>query len=296
MRSTDRPLRGILYVNIALVIDAGTEALIKYLTTEYSTIQLAFVRSVTMAIVAGIIILVTRRYHLFVTRRLGLLSLRGLMTGIATVTFYLSLANLELADAFTVSMSGPIFVAMLSGWLLRERVPLVRWIAVGVGLFGVVIVMRPGAGLFNVWALMALISALTYALGMILNRKLTETENSNTIIFYLGVTSGALLLVALPFDWQSPPLDDAPLLLVLGLLEFVIMYLIVQAYRYAAATTIITFDYLSVFYVIIAGFLVFSEVPSWNLLAGVVLLVASGLAIVVDETCRHRLRDTESGG
>ncbi len=296
MNTTDRPLLGILCINLSLIFAACNSALIRYLTIDNSPVQISFVRLFVKGTFVGAAILVLRRpqlfvskrYHLFVTRRLGLLS------GVATVTFYLSLANLDLADAFTVSMSGPIFVAMLSGWLLGERVPLVRWLAIGVGLFGVVVVMRPGAGLFNIWAVMALVSAVGYALGMMLNRKLTETEDSNTIIFYVGIISGALLLMALPFDWQSPTLQDAPLLLVLGLLEFIIMYFIVQAYRYAAANTVISFDYISVFYVIIAGFIVFAEVPNWNLLAGVALLVISGLTIVVDEARRKEPQEPES--
>ena len=213
----------------------------------------------------------------------------------ALVTFYFSLANLDLGDAYTVSMAGPIFVAMLSGWLLGERVALVRWFAIGIGLAGVAIVMRPGAGVFNIWSFLALLSALAYALGMIVNRKLTVTEDNHTIIFYLGVAASLVLLVMLPFDWRRPPLQDVPLLLVIGLVEFVITYLLLQAYRYATANTIVSFDYVSVFYVILAGFLVFSEVPTWNLLFGVVLLIASGAVIVVDEVRRKKPRDAESG-
>ena len=86
MRTTDRPLRGILYVNIALVIDAGNEALVKLLTAEYSPIQIGFVRSLLLAVVAGLIILATKRYHLFVTRRIGLLTVRGVLSAVPLVT------------------------------------------------------------------------------------------------------------------------------------------------------------------------------------------------------------------
>ena len=278
-----------------MVFDATNEALIKYLTVEYTTIQIAFVRSLVMAAVAVIIILVTRRPELFHTSRLGLLSVRGLLSAVAIVAFYLSLANLDLADAYTLSMAGPIFLAMLSGWLLGEKVPLVRWASVIIGMAGVIFLMRPGAGLFNIWAFTALLSALFYALGMIVNRKLTATEHSLTILFYLGTTSGIMLLIALPMDWVDPPIDDLPLLLLSGGLDFCMMYMFMQAYRYAAAHTIISFDYLAVFYILLAGFIAFAEVPTWNLMIGIAILIASGLITIGHEmhTSRSSSKKTE---
>jgi drug/metabolite transporter (DMT)-like permease len=218
------------------------------------------------------------------------------LSAVASVSFYFSLEYLELDDAVTVGMAGPIFVAMLSGWYLGERVPALRWIAIVAGFAGVAVVMRPGAGLFNIWALLALVSAASYAVAVMLSRRLTATEDSLTILFYLSVVAGLALAPIMPFVWSSTPLQELPLLFMVGFLAGITQYLLIQAYRYGVANTIITFDYMGIIYIGIVAYLAFAEIPGWNLLAGAVLLVGSGLYIVYDEARQHQRRTEELGG
>ncbi|MEM7123419.1 MAG: DMT family transporter [Pseudomonadota bacterium] len=278
-----RPLLGIVYINVALMILACNEALIRLLTEDYSPIQIAFIRFVVMAILVGAAIVGMKRRELFQANRWWLLVLRGVLGAIASGSFFFSIKFLELDDATTISLSAPIFVAALSGWLLRERVPAARWGAVVLGFVGVAIVMRPGAGLFNIWAFVAFISAGAYALAMMVNRVLTRTEDSLTIIFYFPLFGSLTLLPFMPFLWTSTPASEFPMLFAVGLLAGITQYLMMQAYRFAAANTVITFDYMGVLYIAIISYLVFAEIPSWNLIAGAVLLIASGIFIVYDE-------------
>ena len=296
MTTGDRPLRGIVYINAALMIMATYEALIKYLTENYEPVQIAFIRMMVIAGLVAIVILATRRPHLFLTSRPILLVVRGLLTVTATVAFYYSLEFLALDDAVAISLSAPIFVAMFSGWILGERVPLVRWIAVLVGFAGVAIVFPPSTGLADVWALVALLSALCYALGMMVNRILTRTEDSLTILFYMTTVGGLVLLPLMPFVWKTTPLWEFFLLFVVGLMAGIAQYLVVQAYRYAAANTIITFDYIGVLYVAFVSYLVFAEIPSLNLVEGAALLAASGIFITFDEARLRRKLTEELGG
>ena len=293
MRTTDRPLRGIAYINIALMVLACNEALIRDLTDTYSPVQIAFIRFVIMALLVSIAILGLRRPKLFASRRFGLLTIRGILSAIATVAFFYSIEYLKLDDAVTVSLAAPIFVALLSRWFLGEQVTFKRWIAIVVGFAGVAVVMRPGAGLFNVWAFLALFSAATYAFGMMINRKLTETEDSLTILLYTTAIGGLVLLPFMFFIWKWTPYVDLPMLFLVGVLAGITQYLLIQAYRYAAANTIIAFDYIGVIYIAIVSYLVFAEVPSVNLMSGAVLLIASGMFIVYDETRQHRRLERE---
>ncbi len=283
-----RPLLGIVYINVALMILACNEALIRFLTEDYSPIQIAFIRFFVMAILVGAAIIGMRRPELFKADRWWLLVVRGVLGAIASGSFFFSIKFLELDDATTISLSAPIFVAALSGWLLRERVPGARWGAIVLGFIGVAIVMRPGAGLFNVWALVAFVSAGAYALAMMVNRVLTRTEDSLTIVFYFPLFGSLALLPFMPFLWTSTPAWELLILFVVGLLAGITQYLMMQAYRFAAANTVITFDYMGVLYIAIVSYLVFAEVPSWNLMAGAALLIGSGIFIIYDEARQFR--------
>lgn len=296
MISTDRPLFGILYANSALVVMALNGAVIRELSATHSPLQIGFVRLLLMTFFVGALILGLRRTRLFVTRRIGLLALRGVLSAISTVAFFFSLEHFEEADVYAVALVAPIIVALLSGRVLGERVPTVRWVTILIGFVGVIVALRPGIGLLNVWVLLALVSAAAYAFAMMLNRMLTRTEDSLTIVFYMSASACVVLLPTLPSDWKPIPLGDSLPLIVVGLLASVAHYLMVQAYRYAAAHTIITFDYVSVFYVVVVGYLLFSVMPESYMVYGLILLVSCGLFVVIDEARQHGRSADEHDG
>ena len=287
MRSTDRPLLGILYANGGLVAMALNDAVIRGLSAAHSPLQIGFVRLLLMTIFVGALILGLRRTRLFVTRRIGLLGLRGALSAISTVTFFFSLKHLDEADVYSVALVAPIIVALLSGRILGEYVPRLRWVTILVGFVGVVVALGPGVGLLNVWVLLALVSAAAYAFAMMLNRILSRTEDSLTIVFYMSASACVILLPSMPSVWKPIPLGDWLPLTVVGLLASVAHYFMVQAYRYATAHTIITFDYVSVLYVVIIGYTLFAQVPRWNMVFGLILLVSCGVFIIIDEARQH---------
>ena len=295
MRETDHPLRGILFVNLGLMIAACNFALIRFLEVSYSPVQVSFIRFVVMAGLVGGCMFVLGRRHLFVSKRYGYLLLVGVLAAATTLMFFFSLEPLGLDNATTLGYVGPIIVAALSGWFLGERVSAVRWAAILVGFLGVAIVMRPGAGLFNIWGFLALASAATYAVRVMVYRKLTETEDSLTILFYMSAIAALIHVPALPFVWTSTPFWELPLLFLTGLLAGATQYLLIEAYRYAAANTVVVFDYMTILYIAIVSYIVFVEIPSWNLIAGAVLLIGGGLFIVWDESRQQKTSDDERG-
>ena len=295
MTSTDRPLIGILYANCALIVMAFNDSVIRALSATFSPLQIGFLRSLLMTILVGASILALRRTRLFVTRRIGLLVLRGALSAVSTVAFFFSLEHLDEADVYSVALVAPIIVALLSARVLGERVPVLRWVAILVGLVGVVVALRPSAGLLDVWVLLAVVSAAAYAVAMMLNRVLTRTEDSLTIVFYMSASACVILLPAMPSVWKPVPLSQALPLFIVGLLASVAHYLMVQAYRYATAHTIITFDYVSVLYVVIVGYLMFSVVPGSHMVYGLILLVSCGLLVLTDEARWPRRLPNEPG-
>lgn len=284
---SDRPLLGIGYANVALVFYATQDTLVRHLARGYPVFEVSFMRSLVIVITTGATIVLLGQGGLFVPRRRVLLAVRGLASLAGVTCYYYGLRHLQLAEANTIFMSGPIFVALMVGPVLGEVVTGRRWLAIGVGFLGLVIVMRPGGGLDPVWSGVVLMAAAIYAGSMMVNRLLTRSEQTLTIVF--GVNAVVVLTVGpfLPLFWVTPPLLDGLMLLATGAVATCAQLLLVQAYRHAAASTIAPYDYMSVAYVAILGFLVFGEVPSWNLVAGAVVLVASGLLILREETRRR---------
>ena len=295
MRSTDRPLLGIAYINFSFVLGSCNEALLRYLTFDYSPIQISFMRFLVMAVVAGAAILVLRRTHLFRSERFGVLIVIGVLAAVAILSLVFSLEYMSLDDTKTITFTMPLFVAMLSGWFLGERVSPARWLAIVVGFVGVAFALRPGAGMFDVGGIFALVSAATYAVRMLVYRKVTLTEDSLTILFYMSLVATLVHVPLVPFAWTPIWTSELPLLLLAGANACLLQYLMVQAYRYAVATTIAAFEYLAIIYTAIISYIVFAEIPTWHLAVAAALLAGGGLFIVWDEARRQRKEVAEPG-
>ena len=278
-----RPSLAIAYVNVSLVFYALQDGVVRYLTADYPVFQIQFTRSAVMMVAMAAVIVATRRFGHFRVRRPGAMLFRGYTSLIGVALMYLVLAHMELAEAFTVFMTGPIFIALFGMPLLKEKVGPMRWVAIGVGFLGVLIIMQPGSGVVTEWALVALVGAAIYAFSMIATRDLTATESSLTMVFYTNLFVVAVLLPAMPFVWHAPPLADLVLLVSVGVLACMAQFLIAQAYRYAAAATVAPFDYVAFIYVVIIGYLMFGEVPGIEVVAGAAVLIVSGLIIIRGE-------------
>jgi drug/metabolite transporter (DMT)-like permease len=208
----------------------------------------------------------------------------------AMVTGFLGYSLLPLGDAVALEQSGPIFLTALSVPLLGERVGVRRWSAVIVGFVGVLIMTRPGAGVFNPAALLSLSAALLYAVAMIAIRKMSRSEAAATIVFYftlIGAIAGAL---SLPFQWHWP---DGPGLLVLvgvGLLGGGAQITMTLAFRLAPVALLAPFGYAGLVFAMGFGYVIWGEVPDAYLLLGAAIVVASGLYILHRETTLARRR------
>ena len=189
-----------------------------------------------------------------------------------------------MAEAFAITFAGPIFITALSVPILGERVGVRRWSAVLVGLVGVVMILRPGAAVFQPEALWALTAALCYAFVMLTTRKLARRDGTLTILFWTAFSSTLITAGALPFDWTPPTAVDWGLFALLGLTGSCTMFLMAQAYRHAPAAVVAPFDYTLLIWGVILGWLIWQELPDPGIWPGVAVLVASGLYIIYRET------------
>jgi drug/metabolite transporter (DMT)-like permease len=277
---TDMPGRGIAFMLAAVSIFSMQDAMVKWLTADYSVMQIMFFRGVFGLIPCSFLLWRAGGRRALRTRRLTAHIWRsGLILG-ALITFFLAISKMPLADVVAIAFSAPLIMTALSMPLLGERVEPRRWAAVMVGFVGVLIVVHPGVGVFGSAALLALASSVLFAVGMTVTRKLTRSEHSATILFYFTLLNIAAGGIFMPFLWVTPTLPDAAMLVTIGFTGGFAAFCMFEAFRFAPIAVVAPFEYSSLIWATLYGYLIWGDVPGSALLAGAGVIVASNLYIV----------------
>ncbi|MCS6758177.1 MAG: DMT family transporter [Candidatus Devosia euplotis] len=203
---------------------------------------------------------------------------------------FFALTRLPLPETTAIGYAAPLLIVVFSALLLKERVHSFRWSAVLIGMVGVVIILWPRLTLFSsgapignaetVGAMAALSAAVFSAFAMMQVRKLVQTERTETIVLYFFVCASLLSLLTIPLGWQMPTPQQAVLLVCAGIAGGVGQLLLTSCYRHADMSVIAPFEYVSLIMTIIIGLLVFAEVPTLTMMAGALIIVASGIAVI----------------
>jgi len=261
-------------------------ALIKWVSEDLPTGQIVFARSF-FAIVPIVVMLTFRRelQSALRTRRLALHVGRSMLGVAAMFASFAALARLPLPDATAIGYAAPLITVVLAVVLLKERVRVYRWTAVGVGLVGVMIMLSPhlgdaGGSERSIGVGLALGAAAGAALAMIQVRRLTATENTATIVFYFSALSAAIALFTLPLGWAVPSPTQAALMVLIGLIGGVAQIMLTHAYRFADASLIAPFEYTTILWATVIGYVVFGNVPSGVVVVGSLIVVASGVFVI----------------
>ncbi len=276
-------LQGIGLITLAMALLSAMDAVVKWLSPDYSTVQLMFFRSVFAFLPLAPLVLRSGWAGSLRTRSLGGHALRSLFGLVALGCFFWSLALLPLADATAITFAAPLFVTALSLPLLGEVVRARRWTAVGVGFLGVLVMVRPGVGVFQPAALLPLATALFLALMVIQVRKLTRTDSNTTIVIYYTIISTLVTGAVVPFYWVTPGLTDFVLLATVGVLGGLGQLVLTAAYRRAEASILAPFDYTAMVWAVLFGLFVWGELPAPNIWLGVAIVIASGVYIIYRE-------------
>ncbi len=287
---------GIALAVAGIAFMALFDATAKFLGEGYGVVQLVFFRNFF-----GLLFVLVMLW-----RSGGMGSLRsrhpvlhGLRAGFAlgaTFSFFIGLQFMPLAEAFTLTFAGPIFITVLSGPVLGETVGPRRWTAVLIGFAGVVIMLRPGSEALRVEALLPLTAALCYAFLMVLSRKLSRREPVVSVLFWTALAGTLVSGLALPFDWLAPTPRDWGLFIILGLLGSLTMWLMTLAYRHAPAAVVAPFDYTILLWGLLLGWLIWQELPDPEIWPGALILIACGLYITHRETRVAAKTPGKSGG
>lgn len=287
MLAADSPhvLRGIGLIVAAVSIFACMDTMAKYLSQSYAVLFVVWARYAVQMMWMLVVLGPRLRLRLVQTRRPGLQIARGTVLTLSSVVFFAALARMPLAEASAITFITPLLVAAFSGPVLRERVPRAAWYAIAVGLLGVLIVIRPGSAVFSAWALLPIASAVCFATYQLMTRKLAGVDSPFTTLFIPTVVATLGLAPAISFaSAASISRPHALLFLAMGLLGAVGHFFLIKAFSYARASTIAPFIYAQLVGVLILGYLVFDQFPDGWSLAGMGIIVVSGLFVAT----RHR--------
>jgi drug/metabolite transporter (DMT)-like permease len=212
-----------------------------------------------------------------------------------SLSFY-GLTKLPLPEAIAISYATPLLTVVCSAIFLKETVRLYRWSAVGVGLIGVLIILWPRMSFFTgesefggdqaIGALATLGGAGLAAIAMLLVRKLVQTERTPTIVVYFSIASSLIALVSFPFGWIWPTGLQATYLIMAGIAGGVAQILLTESYRHADMSAIAPFEYTSMLLGLAIGYLLFGDIPTWEMIIGATIVIGAGIFIIYRE---HRL-------
>lgn len=215
---------------------------------------------------------------------------RGLFGTTAMGLTFMGLGLLPLPEVTAIGFATPIFTVALAAVLLGEKIRLIRVTAVGMGLLGVMIILWPrftSIGTMEqtatIGALLILIATMMRSLVQIHIRQLVQTEHTAAIVFYFSVTASLLSLLTIPFGWVVPDGETFALLVVAGFLGGVAQILVTSAYRYGSASMLAPYDYTSMLFAIVIGYVFFGELPTMVMLAGASLVIIAGALVILRE-------------
>lgn len=300
--NADNPVKSVLYLLSGVFIFSIQDVIIKWISGKYPVHEIVLIRSFVSIIPILMIAQLDGGLVLLRTRRLVGHIIRSILMFSAYTCFYLSLSALPLAETVSLFFSAPIFITLFSAFFLREKVELSTWFAVIAGFLGVIIMLKPGSNVMEPAALLAVLTALLYAIASIITRKLGQTESGVSLAFYLAVMYMvfsvilAVVLNSVGFtskthpsliflfrEWRFPARGDFIIFLSLGLIAAAGFYFLSQAYRLAKPSTIAPFEYVAVPLSIIWGYLVWRDVLEFQAIIGMVFIVGSGLYMFLGE-------------
>lgn len=280
-------LRGILAVLLAMGLFGIMDGAGKILAQTYSPVQILMLRMVCSVPLA---VLIVWRYGLRTvarTVRPGFQLVRTLLLTVEMAIVLLAFRVMPLADAHAILAATPLVVTALSVPLLGERVGPRRWLAVAVGFMGVLLIVRPGLGVLQPGALLALLGTLLYGLYQVLTRIVARVDRAETSFLFQITVSAALLTPLAPFVWITPDAAHWPLFLLLAAFGAAGHLLLIRALSLAPAVVIQPFTYSLLLWAVAVGWLLFGDVPDLATVLGGSLVVAAGLYTVWRE---QRLR------
>ena len=286
--------RGPLMIMTAVALFVVMDTISKYLSRFYPVPAIVWARYFFHVLLVLIALGPRLGLGLVRTRRLGVQLVRGLLLAGSTLFFVFAIRQMPLAETSSITFIAPVLVTLMGAFFLKEKVETARWLAVAGGFAGVLIIIRPGGGVFSWASVLPLCCAACFACYQILTRKLANLESPYTSIFYSGLVGSVLMSLTLPYVWVRPhSLYHALLFVVIGVIGGLSHLILIKAYDYAPASRLAPFSYTQLIWVTVMGYLVFGQFPDHWSLVGIAVIMASGIYIATHQQLSERQQRAE---
>ena len=299
---------GIICITLAQVFFTTLDMAIKFISGDYALHQITFIRaSVAILFTLLIFIPMDGGYRNLLSKRLGLHLLRGFGIVVTNLCFFTALVTIPLAESTAIFFIAPLLITLLSVFILGEKVGMRSWVAVFVGLLGVIIMFRPDLGVFNPAYMLPLAAAIAYSLVQITTRKMGEAEKASTMVFYIQLNhlffsslmglifgDGNLADESEPIifylfrAWTVPTCQDLIIMVGIGLGGGLGAYFMSQAYRISKVGIIAPFEYVAIPLSIFWSITIFGDWPDIVSWLGISLIAGAGLYIIFSEAVQGR--------
>lgn len=282
--------RGILCMVGAMASFVSNDALVKFASQSMPSAQLIFVRGLM-----AVLLVLAVAHALGVTARIaevtrGWVAGRALVDAVATMLYLGSLFHLPIANATAINLAAPLFMTVFAAMFMGEQVRGSRWLAIGAGFVGVLLVIQPRAEGFNSWALVCLLGTLFHAARDLMTRRIAAGIPS--ILITLATAAAVTVLaggLSLLQGWQPFGLFELSLLALASVFLAMGYYLIISSMRHGEMTLVAPFRYSGLLFALVLGYAVWGEVPNTLAWSGIALMIASGLYVLHSEKRRSRV-------
>lgn len=268
--------RGSLIILVASLVGVLMSSLIKDVGKTIPVVEILFIRQIIVLVIISPVIF--RNFDtVFKTKNYGMHSLRVALSIVAMYTGFSAVVNMPLAEVTAISFARILFTTILAIIFLKEVIGFRRWSSILIGFVGVLVIIRPDPDNINIYALMAIISALFVSGGKIVLRKLSQLDKTSTILSFHSLSITLVLVIPAYFQWVMPNLQEMIFIVMIGSLMSVMQWLFIQALRVGEAAAIAPVEYVRLIYAGIIGFIFFAEIPTVWTLSGAGIIVASTL-------------------
>ena len=288
MRATSQPLLTIGFMVGSSFVNTIMLSCVKQLADELHPFEIAFFRSMFGFLVLLPIVWRSGGLSVLSTREPGLHILRSALNAGGMLLFFLSLSLAPLATVSAIGFASPLFAALLAILFLGEKVGIRRWAGLIIGFIGTVVILRPGAGVIDTGALVALASSLLWAGAMVVIKRLTGSDSPLAITTWAALGVGVFCFPAALLVWKWPTPEQWLWLLVIGTLGSIIQFTLAKAFELADTTVVLPFDFLKLVWASLFGLVLFSEIPDpWAWLGGTIIF-GSAIYIAYRERAASR--------
>lgn len=304
---------GALVLVFGLFLFSIQDLIIKYFSGHHSVLQIVFIRCVIAALLLFLVMKVLPGKQAFIASRPWLMLARGLLGFLSYLCYYMAIAAMPLAEVVSITFSMPLFVTLLSAFVLGEKVGIHRWSVVVTGFIGVLLIISPDGDFDSLSVGLALTASISYAAHTLITKLMSHdnhplTMSFNTLIIF-SIASGVLSLVVysgrleigsshsslafLERGWIVPNTEEWIFLIIIALIAAIGFFCMTKAYCMAEASAISPFEFTYILWAVVFGIVLWQEIPGPTTYIGIAVLVSSNIYISYRERLIQRAAELE---